>query len=249
MTTLVVPTLALDLSLLTRLANSIDYPLDIKIIINNGKRGALNDWMAQHPHWLIYESGYNKGCAGAWNMAPRICSDKEWWLISNDDQEFQPGCLEKICNAAIAHAKDNHILYVNPYDAFDMFVWTARGVRDFGLFDENFWPIYYEDYEMRLRFKIGGAKIHYVGDATFPVKHGKQAAGKPYHDMLAGCKPINEYYFMRKWGTLDDKNPNFMTPFNDPEKHINEWEFEGERRDQREIFWDAFWNVPNPSIY
>lgn len=247
MQTLLVPTLGLDVSLIERLARSVDYPIKYKVAINNGKIGALADFKDRYRDWTVVDIGKNLGCAGSWNLAPEIFPAETCWLISNDDQEFQKGVLEKICKSADENCKDHHIIYVNQFDAYDMFVWTQKGVKEIGTFDENIWPIYLEDYEYRCRLKIAGKCFRM--NENLPVKHGKhRPAGKPYHELLTACKPLNEDYLKRKWGTTGD-TPIFNCPFFNPHIPINEWKLEEENRRRREVFWNDFWNRPNVSIY
>ncbi len=242
---LLVPTLALDVSLLDRLSKSIDYPVKNKVVINNGKVGDLAEWHLENKDWLIIELGFNYGVAGSWNLAPKIFGD-DMWLIINDDQEVQPGCLEKICKNS---RSDVHINYVNPFRAFDIFVWTRKGVEEFGLFDENFYPAYYEDWEMRLRFEIGGADEHVLFDESFPIKHGKPyPAGDAYMNMLKKFDPINRDYFMRKWGVIGDKNPVFKTPFNIAIP-ISFWSIQEPRMEEMRKIWNEFFNNETVSIY
>jgi hypothetical protein len=247
MNVLLVPSLGLDISLIERLARSVDFPIKYKVAINNGKIGALDEFRNRHRDWTVVDIGKNLGCAGSWNLAPEIFPTEPCWLISNDDQEFQPGVLEKICKAADEHCKDHHIIYVNQFDAFDLFVWTAKGVKEIGTFDENFWGVYCEDWEYRCRLKVGNA-MQFRMNENLPIKHGKPAAGKHYHELLAGWKPLNEDYLKRKWGTIGD-NPIFNCPFFNPHNPINEWKLEEENRRKREVFWNAFWNRPNVSLY
>lgn len=246
MRSLLIPTLALDLSLLQRLADSIDYPIDDIVVINNGKPGALDEWQKTNSGYRVIDMGYNTGCSGAWNNAPKVFKN-DHWLISNDDQVFQPGALQRIYEAIEQH-QDCHVIYVNNYEAFDFFVWTRKAVKDFGLFDENFYPIYYEDWEMRLRFAIGEAKIHMI-DEHFPVKHGKEkATSKAYMNMLKACDPINKDYFIRKWNSITDKNAAFKTPFNQGGK-ISEWTLEKDRRKTLRGLWDEFYEQPKVALY
>lgn len=249
MNCLIVPSLCLDLSLLDRLAASVDYPIKNKIIINNGQVGALNIWKLNHPDWHIFDQGMNLGVAGSFNLAPYFFPDEAGWLLMNDDGEFQPGCLERICKSSDEHAKDCHMIYINSYQAFDICVWTKKGFQEFGSFDENFWPAYFEDFEMRYRFNVGSAKCHIINDGKeFPVKHGKpRPAGRRYHDMLSEMKPFNEDYLRRKWGIVGD-HPLFNNPFFSPNNKISEWTLESAARSKRQEIWDKFWNN-NPSIY
>lgn len=268
---IICPTIALDVSLLDRLAASIDYPLDKKIIINGGRKHALDRWAGKHRDWEVltfYDkdvlnfkdalpshllkdsvSNINLGFGGSCNVAPKLFPEASAFILCNDDEELQPGCLERICQASEQHAKDVHMIYVNRYDAFDLCVWTAKAAKDFGLFDENLWPAYFEDYDMRARFSLGDFKAHYITDTDFPVKHGKpHPCGPNYHAMMDALKPINEDYMLRKWGTLGDK-PVFKTPFNDPHQRISEWRLEVENRRRREEICARFWNQSNPSLY
>ena len=62
----------------------------------------------------------------------------------NDDAYFLPGQLEKICSCARKWPNEP-IIHINSTNAYYCFVWSARGKSDFGEFDENLWPAYYED--------------------------------------------------------------------------------------------------------
>lgn len=244
---LIVTTIALDLSLLDALDVSIDYPIE-KVLINGGRADALDDWRRKHPDWRIFHYGKNLGFAGSVNMAPSIFPNEDAFLLMNDDGEFQAGCLKRMCDAAAEHAKDCHMIYVNEYQAFDICVWTRKCINDFGLFDENFFPSYYDDWEMRARFKLKPFKAHII-PAPFPVKHGrKRPAGPKYHAMLSAIKPLNESYFMRKWGAIGD-DPIFKNPFFNPANKISDWSIEQDNREKRELICSRFWNQPNPSIY
>lgn len=248
MNCILVPTLALDNSLLQRLADSIDYPIKNKVVINNGKIGALDEWKINNPEWQVYEKGINHGCAGSWNLAPILFPDDNAWLIINDDHVLQPGSLKTICRESDLHADDSDIIYVNEHQAFDIFVWTRNGVNFFGLFDENFYPIYYEDWEMRLRFKIGDA-ITYSISPGVPIKHGKPYPHNlNYMEMMKKCDPFNRDYFMRKWGVIGDEEIVYESPFNDPELPLSFWEIEQDRRDERMNICNLFFNSPDASI-
>lgn len=249
MISILVPTLALDISLLQRLADSIDFPIQNKVVINNGKPGSLDEWKLKNPSWNVIQSEYNLGVAASWNLAPEIFKE-DAWLILNDDQQLQPGCLEIIASESELHYKTADIIYVNPFEAFDIFVWTRKGFETFGSFDENFYPAYYEDWEMRLRFNIGGADVHIIGDESFPVKHGKpKPAGVKYMNMLKSFDHENRMYFMSKWGIIGDKNQLYKTPYNNPDLKIKDWEFNFERRAVMMEIWNEFINDKEVSLY
>lgn len=241
MNVLFVPTLALDITLLDRLAASVDYHIPQKVVWNNGGVGRLWLWQQNHPDWRVLDSGANIGCAGAWNMAPSLYPNEHCWLISNDDQVFQPGCLEKLCRQSDLVAHVEPIVFLNEHRAFDCFVWTKLGLQDFGTFDENFWPAYYEDWEYRLRLNLKCAGRFHIGWTN--VKHGKpHPAGENYTSLINGCGIYNREYFMRKWGCIgpDVNKVTLQAP---------SWTLDKEGRRKRWDIWETFLSMPNPSIY
>lgn len=245
---LIVPTIALDVSLLDRLAKSVDYPVT-KVAINGGRPNALDGFKSRWPDWKIFNYSPNLGFGGSCNMGTKLYPNEDGWILMNDDGEFMPGCLERMCKASEEHAKDCHVIYVNANDSFDICVWTKKGVKEFGLFDENYYPAYFEDYDMRSRFRLNeNFKAHYIKQ-PFPVKHGKpRPTGPAYNSMMNALKPLNEDYMYRKWGTLSDR-PVFSHPFNDPSQALNYWSLELENRERREVICKRFWSQKNPSLY
>lgn len=250
MNCILVPTHALDISLLERLANSIDYPVKNKVVINNGKVDALDEWLERHPDWDVIHYGRNLGVAGSWNLAPEIFPTEDAWLIINDDHELQPGVLEKICKASDEHHKNYPVIYINQYEAYDMFVWTRKGFEQFGSFDENFYPVYYEDWEYRLRMNLSGAKGYQIGDTeTMPIKHGKPyTGGKRYRKLLDTTDLLQRDYYTRKWGVVGDKpaDETFEHPFNTIKNDVKFWELEVARREEIEKMWNEFISVDEP---
>jgi len=203
MNCLLVPTLALDVSLLERLSNSIDYPVKHKIVVNNGKEDALDDWHSRHRDWSIVSYGHNLGCAGSWNVAANYIENESVLILNSD------------------------------------FV------------DENFYPIYFEDYDYRIRMRLLGLEPYIVGLRDSDIQHGKgKPGGERYNSMINKCGVLNRDYMLRKWGTLDDNKINFTHPFdNKHDNHIWYWELEKRRRQELLAIWNEFINDENPSIY
>lgn len=252
MTSLFVPTLALDLGLLDRLAASIDCHIQHKVIINNGKYGALDGWLTAHPDWVVLNQGRNLGVAASWNLVAQICPGERYWFICNDDVEFFPGRLETIYRSAEREADNYPILFLTTTHPFWAFVWTRRGINDYGTFDENFWPAYYEDYEMRLRYNMAGQKHFYIFGDESPANHGKPTTGgQNYVAMINAFGLFTRPYFKRKWNILDDHDSSeaFKTPYNIPHAPLTHWEFDPLMRRKMEPIWHAFWSQPHPSIY
>ncbi len=132
MNVLFVPTLGLDLSLLERLASSVDYPIARKMAFNNGEPGALDSFRDAHPDWIVKESAFgNMGVAGSWNQCAKLFPEEQSWLIMNDDAWFLPGYLETICKCSNEHETEP-LIHLNSSNAYYCFVWTKTGRREFG---------------------------------------------------------------------------------------------------------------------
>lgn len=247
MNCLLVPTVGLDLGLLERLAYSIDYPIAHKIVLNNGKPGSVNQFIKNHPDWKVNEHYKNFGVAESWNQAPYIFPKEKSWLIVNDDVWFGPGYLGVLCKVCTDDfVSSQHMIFTHPTaETPQCFVWTRKAVDEFGYFDENFWPAYYEDLDMRFRFKIGNASTYHI--PLYGQNHGKPyPGGQNWNGMKDGAGLFNRAYFLKKWGSLE--KPLWNHPYNDPSLSIRDWKMDHGRRSKIEPIWDTFMSMPNPSI-
>jgi hypothetical protein len=248
---LFVPTLGLDLSLLERLAASVDYPIRSKVVFNNGNPGACDEFRDKHEDWIVKESAFgNVGVAGSWNFCAKMFPEEPLWLLMNDDAHFFPGYLQQICKCA--NEQSGHpIIHLNHSNAYYCFVWTARGKQDFGEFDENFWPAYYEDCDMRVRHRLHGYNGYvYALEGLPPLPHGKpNTGGMNYNAMLQGCGLLNRQYWYYKWGNQDFEKSKYARPYGDQRLDVDQWAWYPEQRAIRKQIWDAWMSLPNPSIY
>jgi GT2 family glycosyltransferase len=246
MNVLLVPTLALDVSLLDRFVQSLDYRIKYKVVINNGIYGSLDEWSKRHPDWEVLDQISNLGVAASWNMAPLVAPYEKCWLICNDDCAFVPGDLKKVCECADKYAESEPIITMHD-DGYWAFVWTAVGLKEFGKFDENYYPGYYEDYDMKQRHKQASKWPYRIALGPEPrTHHGKPKTGGPrWNAMVRACSPYIVDYYRRKWGP----NSDWKHPFNDPSRPLSYWELERENRIRVEDIWRKFITSPNPSIY
>jgi hypothetical protein len=251
MNVLFVPSLGLDVSLLDRLAASVDCHVRSKVAFNNGEPGVLDGFRDTHPDWIVKESAIgNMGVAGSWNQCAKMFPEESSWLIMNEDAWFLPGYLEKIRKCAIEHPNEP-IIHLNNSNAYYCFVWTKRGREEFGEFDENIFPAYLEDNDMRVRHRIMGYNGYvYALQGLEPLPHGKpRTGGINYTAMIQGCGLLNRVYWLRKWGSLDYDKAEYQAPYKDQRLTPNQWVYYVEERVQRKALWEAFMSLPNPSIY
>lgn len=246
-----VPCLSLDLTLINRLADSVDWPVEFKVAVNNGPEGALESFGDSHPDWVVIEPAVgNLGCAGAWNLCAKTFPDEPTALLMNEDAFFLPGYLEQICKAADANTNASAI-FLNESQAFYCFVATRAGREQFGTFDENFWPAYYEDCDMRVRHRLKGVRDYpYALQGLPPLPHGKpRTGGMNYSALQQGAGLLLRAYWNRKWGSFNYEEATYQTPYKDQRLTVKDWVYYPEHRAAIWPLWNAFMSMPNPSIY
>lgn len=217
---------------LYRLIESVDYPVDEFVIINNNGRDEITaelDILKNYKHKYINKikvvhMPHNIGCSGAWNLIIKSYMLSPYWVIVNHDVEFSPGILESFYTNAskseygTIHGGANEMGIPN----WDLFLIKDWVIQKCGLFDENFFPAYVEDldYLMRLTncdIKSQILNVSYLhGDVDYATT-GSQTwrtdlslKDKLYQSML-----INENEYMKeKWGDGWRWNSPFKNPFN-----------------------------------
>lgn len=137
--------------LLEALLESIDYPIDnILIIDNSGSLNLSNRFNNLNIHLLNMPS--NLGVSGSWNLGIKSYPHSKYWLIGSCDNIFTPGSLKKISEVS---SKDELLMFAG----FGTFSIGSEVVKNIGLFDENYYPAYYEDVDYCSRIEIFNKKI------------------------------------------------------------------------------------------
>lgn len=144
--------------LLQRMLNSIDYPVRHLFIIDNGP--GPNDSL-QVPEW-VKEVTYtplpnNLGVPGSWNMGIKMFPHNNRWFFSSADMVYRPGALE-----LLGQALPSDLTLVAERPHWQTFVVGERIVEEIGLFDEAFYPIYFEDNDYERRVRNAGLNIVYL---------------------------------------------------------------------------------------
>lgn len=163
-----------------RLLESIDYPVQKLVIVDNSGRKSWipepNDyvselWTIRLPHGL--------GANGAWNLIIKTTPFAPYWVIPNDDSWFERGALETIANN-VDPEKFNFV-DVNP--KWSCVVPGEGAILKAGLWDEVFHPIYYDDDEYEWRMNMLGvefnhipAKVHHDNSSTLKSGYNERNA-------------------------------------------------------------------------
>jgi GT2 family glycosyltransferase len=142
-----------------RLLDSIDYPIDNLVIVDNsGKREfnpvkpdlVKNLWLIQVPNGLGFGTGLN--------LIVKSTPFAPYWVLLNDDSVLAPGALKKISDKVDTEA----INFLSIMPKWSGFVLGEGAVLKAGLFDERFHPIYFEDNDYERRLMEAGVKANFI---------------------------------------------------------------------------------------
>jgi hypothetical protein len=159
-----------------RLMMSIDHPVEDLIVLDNS---GTQDWMPPRVsmakrQWNI-QVPHGLGLVGAWNLIVKSTPFAPYWVLVNDDAWFEPGSLAKIAEEADPKA----LSFVDIVPDWSCIVLGERVVEKVGLYDERFYPLYFDDndYERRIdkkgiEIKRIDAKVHHENSST--LKSGFQ---------------------------------------------------------------------------
>ena len=193
--TLIIPVLN-RFDLLEKALVSIDYPVDNILIIDNS-----NSYKNDKVNVLNMPS--NMGVAGSWNLGIKCYPHSPYWVFMGSDVEWLPNTLQKI---SVLSSPERFLITNYGFNAFSL---GASFVKDVGLFDENYYPAYYEDedYENRARYMGLGHRILYpdipvkIYDSCTTAKSGgyldkknkTDISNKKYYDTKFAKDPLECY--------------------------------------------------------
>lgn len=218
---LIVPTLN-RYDLLTNMFQSVDYPIR-PYVINNGRSG-------------------NIGVAASWNVGIKsaLRDGYEYAIITNDDVEFMSGTIGQLVldmrNYDALLITTNSIL---PKRDGDQFHYKSQGMTlgadyacfivnirillyEIGEFDENFYPAYFEDNDMRYRIKLAGHK-EYMNTDIGIIHHGSSTQDSVPEGIVSKENwNQNKEYYKLKWGG-EPFEEKWTIPYNEQDKDIKYW--------------------------
>jgi GT2 family glycosyltransferase len=153
-----------------RLLASIDYPVEHLVIVDNS---GSQSWNPEKPDlvanlWVI-RVPFGLGLVGAWNLIVKSTPYAPYWVLVNDDAWFEAGALEKI------HAEvDTEALnFVDINTTWSCVVFGEGMIDKAGLYDERFYPLYFDDNDLERRVHHAGvpiktiqAKVHHENSST-----------------------------------------------------------------------------------
>jgi len=212
---LIVPTM-IKFDLFMRLIHSVDYPV----------RPYISD-----------NSKNNLGVAASWNKQIKnaMADGYKYAIIANDDIEFAAGTMEALVHGiktldAVTISPNSQLLgrdtdYYIPRNGYiegsEYACYAAnleRMVDEAGIFDENFYPAYYEDNDMNYRIKLSGGK-ELINTEVGIIHHGSATGW----DVVSPERWYElEDYYISKWGGKP-REEIWTSPYNDASKDIKYW--------------------------
>jgi GT2 family glycosyltransferase len=175
-----------------RMLESVDVQTAETLVILNGEPDVTRAMLRGRPVTYI-DPGFNLGVAASWNFIIRARPAAPWWLIVNADIEFGSGDLERLVQTMDDPAPQLACLY-----EFGAFAINQAAVDEVGWFDENFYPIYFEDNDYRRRCALAGVPIKSLISRTRHENSSTIASGYASHNERTF--PRNLDYYVDKWG-------------------------------------------------
>lgn len=156
--------------LASRLLDSIDYPVEHLVIVNNS---GTKSWQPKKPDlvknlWHI-EVPFGLGLVGAWNLIVKTTPHSPYWVLVNDDAHFETGALSVIAR----DAQPETLSFLDITPSWSGIVLGDKVVEKVGLYDERLYPLYFDDDDYQRRIQNAGfviqhieAKLHHDNSST-----------------------------------------------------------------------------------
>ena len=201
--------------LLDQNLETIDYPIGEILIINNGKENYVPKRVDLNVRVLNLPS--NLGMSASWNLGIKLYPHEQYWVYSSADTHWVPGSLEKL-NAV--SGRKNLVMTTEAWSCFSL---GEEVLRKVGLFDEFFYPIYFEDNDYYERMMLSSVKDGYI-DSRIEVNVPQGASQTIGSDVNLKKRndetfEINKAYFNKKI----EEDFKVMGSWNIDRRRANEW--------------------------
>lgn len=186
--------------LLNRMIESIDYPIESLLVIDNGARLRQPDETkpeCSNPHvkdFQVLAMPNNLGISSSWNLGVKSYPFETIYYFTSNDCVFAPGTLQKL--ELVSQTDRMTISQLWPH--FQLFSVGECVFENCGLFDEAIFPMNFEDDEFAWRMTEMGYQIQ---TADLPMQHDGQMTFKSnqhYANRNAMTYKANERYYNEK---------------------------------------------------
>jgi len=135
---IIIPTLN-RYDLLDSMLDNINYPVDNILVIDNGN-GYKTDKKV-----TVLNMPANLGMSASWNLGIKLYPHSKYWLFASADTIWGESSLKEIDETS---GPDKVVLTDDAYGCFSV---GENVIEEVGLFDEYFYPIYFEDNDFHER--------------------------------------------------------------------------------------------------
>jgi GT2 family glycosyltransferase len=183
--------------LLQRMLSSLDYPISHLLIIDNGASGVEHSFELDVPecveHTTYLPMPANLGVAASWNLGIKSFPYAERWFFGSNDVEFHPGALERLCEA-----RSDEITLSGDFPFWQAFSVGYEAVKRLGLFDEGFFPAYFEDTDYLRRAEHFGVTVRKLDIPSHHDNSSTIKSGPGLMDKNARTFASNNSYYNEK---------------------------------------------------
>jgi GT2 family glycosyltransferase len=194
--------------LLENVLNSIDYPVDKILIIDNS-----NSYKTNMPNVHVLNMPSNIGVAASWNLGIKCFPHADYWVIGSNDNAWVPGSLEQLEKES---NKDSLVFTLVNWNTFSI---GANVIKKIGLFDENYYPAYHEDTDYIERIRLNNMKSSV-----------KQTDIKLNQIGVASTMNSNQKYIERGKITGEANRQYYMNKIYGDNEHYNCYNWDLQRR-------------------
>jgi len=195
-----------------RLLRSVDYPVEHLVVVDNS---GTQSWNPIKPDlvrnmWVI-RVPFGLGLVGAWNLIIKSTPYAPYWVLVNDDAHFEPGALQIVAGEVDTEALN----FLDIVPQWSAVVFGEGMIDKVGLYDERFYPLYFDDNDLERRVDKAGvpkktiqAKVHHDNSST--LKSGfSEVNGRSYaaNMRLFDDKQADEDFTAGEW-TLKTRRAN-----------------------------------------
>jgi hypothetical protein len=149
---MVVPTLTRH-DLLDRMLRSVDHHVGHLVVIDNSGRGIVGG-SGPWERMTVLPMPSNLGVAASWNLAVRMAHREPYVLVCSDDMWWPAGVLAEVSRIA----SEETLVLSGTWPHWQAFALGMGVVARVGLFDEGYYPAYFEDLEYLRRCEAAGIR-------------------------------------------------------------------------------------------
>ena len=175
---LVVPTLTRH-DLLDRMLRSVDHPVGHLVVIDNSGRGIVGG-SGPWERMTVLPMPSNLGVAASWNLAIKMAHREPYVLICSDDMWWPEGALGEMARMS----GEDRVVVSSTWPHWCAFSIGMEAVSRVGLFDEGYYPAYFEDTEFERRMgrkgveRTMGPVVHHDNSSTLLTPNANWSRGE-----------------------------------------------------------------------